>query len=278
MKRNYILLLALGIIAVVAVTGMIPAALGVSSSIAGNYALALQLISLFVGFLLAMRVSNMYNKELKRSFIFLSLFLLFYMISSPLVLWEYIDKILGSNATILLLLALQAVTYAMLITSCIYTVKVIEVRRMKTLGWIVFGIFLAFGVFIVAKGLIAMGATLSEDAVGAISNVFIRFFDMAIMLMLVPVFVLYVQHMQAKAQESITFTMMWIGLFITILSSYIIELATGLSTSDVAAQYFQKGSVLDAVNIFGYLLIATGLYAHMKYDEWGFRMIEKALG
>lgn len=219
MKRNHILLLVVAITAVVALTGLIPVALGVQTSIAGGYALALQLVSLFVGFLLAIRVSTIYNKELKRSFIFLSLFLLFYMISSPLILWEYIVNVLGSQATILLLLAFQALTYAMLITSCVYTVKVIEVRRMKVFGWTIFGIVMAFGVFIIVEGLLSIVPSIPQDAVGAISNIFIRFFDMAIIMMLVPVFILYAAAyaIESPGEHYVHHDLDWPGHYYTVI-------------------------------------------------------------
>ncbi len=109
----------------------------------------------------------------------------------------------------------------------------------------------------------------------AIQVMAIRVFDMAIVMMLVPVLLLYIQHVKSKAQESITFTFIMGGVIWSLLSTYFFEF--GMSSSQIA-QVYQTGSWLDVIYIFGYLIIAVGLYANMKYDEWGFRMIEKAMG
>jgi hypothetical protein len=103
----------------------------------------------------------------------------------------------------------------------------------------------------------------------------IRVFDMAIVMMLVPVLLLYMQHLKSKAQESITFTFIMGGVIWSLLSTYFFEF--GMTPAQVG-QIYQTGSWLDVVYIFGYFIIAVGLYANMKYDEWGFRMIEKAIG
>jgi hypothetical protein len=86
------------------------------------------------------------------------------------------------------------------------------------------------------------------------------------------------QHLKSKEQESITFTFIMGGVIWSLLSTYIFELVLGISAGQIAVQYFQTGSWLDAIYIFGYFIIAVGLYANMKYDEWGFRAIEKAIG
>ena len=278
MNRDKILWLAVVVIAVLAATNLIPGALLGKNNAANIYSTVLQMLSLFLGFFLALRVAAMYQKELKYSFTFLAIFLLLYMISSPMVLWQKVPGLIGANGTMYVVLGLQIITYAALIASCVFTIKVIQAKKMNNYGWAILTVIALFAVFMLARGVIYLSGYISSNPINAISNMFIRLFDMAVVLMLVPVVVLYVQHMRAKEQESITFTMIMIGLVIAILSSYVAELITGLPSGDVAAKYFQTGSWLDVVNIFGYLLIAAGLYAHTKYNEWGFQAIEKALG
>ena len=109
------------------------------------------------------------------------------------------------------------------------------------------------------------------------SLMIIRVFDMAIILMLVPVLLLRVQYSRSKVQESLTFSMIMGGVIISLFSTYIFELA-GNSMTDIGNHLIQKGSWLDVIYIFGYSLIAAGLYASMKYDAWGYRDIERAVG
>lgn len=271
MERKYIILIA----------GLIVAALSLLSfilphPIAGIYASIMQPLALFLGFVLALKVASIYAKELKKSFIFLSLFLLLYMVANILILWEFLYSVLGSS-TVFLVLLLQAIDYAMLIASCVYTLKVIEVKRMKPYGWIFLGLLLPLCVYIVIQGIPLLTATFSDSPSVAVSRMMVRIIDMSVVLMLLPVLLLYIQHLRAKAQESITFTFIMGGLIFTLLSTYIFELA-GIPLDVLVTDYFQKGSALDVTYIFGYLTMAVGLYANMKYDEWGFRTIEKALG
>ncbi|MDP2916308.1 MAG: hypothetical protein Q8O16_00090 [Dehalococcoidia bacterium] len=116
-----------------------------------------------------------------------------------------------------------------------------------------------------------MMSNINGNAAAAISGMMLRVFDIAIVLMLVPVLVLYLQYSKSKAQESVTFTLIMCGIIISQLSTYIVEFAIPLD------QAIEIG-ILDPPYLFGYMIIAIGLYAHRKYDEWGYQMIEKMLG
>ena len=273
MSRRNILITSVVIVAILALFSLV-----FSGNVAHIYTLTIQAASLFLGFILALRVANIYNKDLKKSFLFLSLFLLLYALSSILPLWQFIASRLGSEVTLTLVNILQIIDYAMLITSCVYTLKVIQIKRINKYGWIFLGALLILCIYIIIKGIPEMTAALSSGLMSAIQIIAIRVFDMAIVMMLVPVLLLYIQHLKSKAQESITFTFIMGGVIWSLLSTYIFELVLGMSTGQVAVKYFQTGSWLDTIYIFGYLIIAVGLYANMKYDEWGFRAIEKAMG
>ena len=243
---------------------------------AGIYTAVMHPLALFVGFVLALRVTSIYEKGLKKSFLFLSLFLILFMLANIFALWKFLHSLLGSN-TVFLVLLLQMATYAMLITSCVYTLRVIEVRRMNRYSWISLGMMLALCIYIVLYQVPWVVTEFSNSPVAAIMNMLIRVFDMSIILMLLPVLFLYLQHLRRKAQESITFALTMGALIFTLLSTYVFQLAMGVSIDTIAIEYFQKGSVLDAIYILGYLLIAAGLYAHRKYDEWGYNAIDKTM-
>jgi len=184
----------------------------------------------------------------------------------------------ASGTTVVLVQLLQALDYAMLITSCVYTLKVIEVKRITLYGWISLGLFLLLCIYIVAYEVPSTIASFPVNPQSSVSRMMIRIFDMSVVLMLLPVLLLYIQHLRAIAQESVTFSLVMGGLVFSLLSTYVFELFTAMSLDVIATGYFQKGSILDVAYIFGYLIMAVGLYANMKYDEWGFRTIEKTLG
>ncbi len=79
MSRRNILITAVVIVALLALVSLLFQRFS-PPNIAHYYTLVLQAIALFLGFVLALRVANIYNKDLKKSFLFLSLFLLFYTI------------------------------------------------------------------------------------------------------------------------------------------------------------------------------------------------------
>jgi len=239
----------------------------------------LQTIALFVGFILAIKVASNYNREVKYSFIFLGLFLLMYCFSSISFLWENIFKLFNNPDKYLFsVIFAQIITYAMLIISCFYTLKVIQIKRLNKWGWTILTILSVICIYIIIYGIPEMRENFHTIPVIAVSEMLIRIFDMAVILMLTPVLLLYIQYMKARAQDSVTYTLVMTGVIISLLSTYIFQLANNISMSQIAERYFQRGSFLDVAYLFGYLLIVAGLYAHMKYDEWGYKMIERALG
>jgi len=271
MDRRFILILAIiGAVLLSVLSFIIP------KNVGSVYVSVMQPLALFMGFLLAFEVSLNYGRELKKSFLFLSLFLLLYMVSNILPLWQYFYSSLGNTTTLYLIQILQIACYAMVLTSCAYTLRVIEVKRINRYGWIFIGLLALLCVYIVIRNLPTMNA-ISADPTTQILRLLITIFDMAIILMLVPVVLLYIQHLKSKAKESITFMLIMGGLIFSIISTYIFELATGMSLDKIATDYFQKGSVLDAIYIFSYCIIAIGLYGNIKYSEWGYQAIVKAL-
>lgn len=244
--------------------------------VASIYASIMIPLALLIGFILALRVASIYEKELKKSFLFLSLFLILYMLANILALWEFLYSLLGQNAVFLVFL-LQVVVYAMLITSCVYILRVIDVKRMNRYGWISLGLMFPLCVYIVVHGAPSLVTASLVSLIVAISQLMVMVFDMTIILMLLPVLFLYLQYLRQTAQESITFTFIMGGLIFSLFSTYVFQSVMGVSWYIIAEEYSQKGSILDTLYIFGYLIVAAGLYVHRKYDEWGYNIVDRAM-
>ena len=245
-------------------------------TVASIYVTVMHPLALFLGFVFALRVASTYRKQLKKSFLFLALFLLFYIPTNIPSLWKYLASLMGTN-TIYLVLLLQIISYAILITSCVYTLSVIGVKRMNRYGWISLGLMIPLCAFVIVYEIPWMIENISLNPIGTMVMMVIRVCDMAILLMLMPVLFLYLQYSRQKHQESVTFALTMGALIFTLLSTYVFQLTTGLSLYTISSEYFQKGSLLDAIYMFGYLLMATGLFVHRKYDEWGYKTIDKSM-
>src|SRR5271157_950247 len=179
MDRRFILVIAIiGAVILSVLSFIIP------KNVGSVYVSVLQPLALFLGFLLALKVSSNYGRELKKSFLFLSLFLLLYMISNILPLWQYLYSSLGNTTTLYLIQILQIACYAMVLTSCAYTLRVIEVKRINRYGWIFIGLLVLLCVYILIRNLPTMNA-ISADPTTQILRLLITIFDMAIILMLV---------------------------------------------------------------------------------------------
>lgn len=246
-------------------------------TVANIYASIMHPLVLFLGFVFALRVASTYQRELKKSFLFLSLFLILYMLSNIPALWELLYSLLGQTAAFLALF-LQVSHYAILITSCVYTLRVIEAKRMNRYGWIFLGVTFSLCVGFVVYEVPLIMSPISISPIVAISRMLMVVCDMSIVLLLLPVVFLYFQHLRSEAQESITFTLTMGGLILGLASTYIVRLVTGTTLDIITVEYFQQGSILDVIYTFGYLVVATGLYVHRNYVEWGLKTIEKALG
>ncbi len=243
---------------------------------AGYYASIMHPVSLLIGFALAVSVASNYQRELRRAFIFLAIFLILYSLSNVQAFWEQLQTSLGEMYSPVIF-SIQIITYAMLLTCCGYILRVISVKELNKWGWITSGIVLAFGIAIVTYGVLSLRGIVTTYDLTTISYILIRTLDAAVMVMLVPVVWLYIQHRRSRYQQSITFTVIMSGIILSLISAYIYEMASDTPLYQIA-QEFQKGSALDVIYLFSYFVIAMGLYAQRKYDEWGLRAIEKALG
>ncbi len=240
-------------------------------------------ISLLVGSFLALYVSFIYRKQLKAAFIFLSVFLLIYALAiilflsySPTLL-SYLVTHLGEAETSRLVLGVQFINYAMLLFFCINLLRVVDVTRLNRKGWIIFGIatifcfFVAiYPVFDLIKGILNLGLP-------GIFYIARRLVDAALIIVLVPVLWLYVQYLKSRDRQSLTFTVVIFGIVCATLFDYLFQTIT-----KVFPWLLAEGSVLyttipEMLFIYGYLIIAVGLYAHRKQDVWGYKVVDRAM-
>lgn len=249
----------------------------IPDDIASVYTIVALPFALLLGSIFAAWVSLNYQKELQKTFIFLFMFLLLMMIANIDPLWMYLKQIAGVYLP-LIALSLQWVTYLMLIIACVYILRVTEVRKIGRYGWIAIFFISLIGIIVITHN---MGEVISDIVNGPniynVSLFAIRFLDVAIVIMLMPVLLLYMQQMRLECRESITFATIVSGIIISLMAAYLYEIIFNVPLYVVSSSVYHTGSLLDAFYIYGYLMIAVGLYVHKRYDEWGFSMIKRAL-
>lgn len=248
-------------------------------TIASSYTKIMIPLALFIGAILSVRIASMYKKWFQKSFFFLSLFLFFMMLANIDPLWDLVRSKVGDLIP-LIVLPFQWVTYSMLVISSFYTLKVMESRGLSKKDWVIIVAMLFIGIIIVMYQMIPVIKQLfllRHIDLYAISLLLIRFLDVAIVIMLTPVVLLYVRQMRLEKRESITFTTITCGIILSLTVTYGYEIAFDVPLYLVLHAIYHTGSILDALYLFSYLIIAVGLYVHTKYEEWGLRMIKKAL-
>jgi hypothetical protein len=236
-------------------------------------------LALLIGAVLAIWVASTYKKELQKAFIFLALFLFLMMLANIDYLMNLLRLELGDLYPVFVLF-MQLTTYAMLVIFSLYILKVTELREIGIKGRIAIMAVLFFGILIVLypvpSELLQIFVFHYADAY-TISLLLIRLLDVAIVIMLMPVVILYAKQMRLERRESITFTVIICGIILSSTIAYVYEIVFGVPLYVIIHAFYHTGSPLDALYLFSYLIIAVGLYVHKKYDEWGFKRIEKAL-
>jgi len=246
-------------------------------TIANSYTKIMHPLALLIGGLLSLRVASIYKNWLRKMFIFLSLFLFFMMLVNIDPLVELLRAVFG-NQFPLFVLIMQWTTYTMLVLCSLYALKVTELRKLGMEGWIAIMAVSVLGVVIVTyPSVLQQMIGVHNAGIYTISLLLIRLTDVAIVIMLVPVVVLYAKQKRLEGRESITFTTIICGIILSLTAVYVYEIVFDVPLYVVAQAVYHTGSILDALYLFSYLIIAAGLYVHKKYDEWGFDMIEQAL-
>lgn len=248
----------------------------IPSSAGGTYATFLQPGMLLVCSALSLWVALMYREALRSVFLFLAAFLLLYGLASITPLVHKAAELLGSRF-LTSLVVYQVFTYAMLLLACLFILRVIGVSRLSRTGWLVMAVTLALAAVIVTRALPAFTTDVQVNRLAASLFLLIRVFDVMVLLMLVPVLWLYIQNARAKYQESASFSVVVLGIIASLILVYLYELLKGQSIAEIAQFEFHKGSVLDALYIWGYSIMAVGLFAHRKHQEWSLKSLEALL-
>ena len=245
-------------------------------------------LSLLIGSFLALYVSFSYRKQLKAAFIFLSVFLLIYALAIVLflslgevslshILVPYLGVHLGETETTRLVLGVQFINYAMLLLFSVNLLKVIDVRKLNRNGWIAFSLTSIFCLFLAIYPEWELVKDMSNRGFTDIFYIATRILDAALIIVLMPVLWLYVQHLKSQQRQSLTFTVIIFGVVCATIFDYLFQLIV-----KVFPRLLTEGSPLystipEMLFIYGYLMIAVGLYAHRKEDEWGYKAIDRAM-
>lgn len=244
--------------------------------VAGDYAQIMHVAALVSAGALALWVSRGYRGDLQRAFLLLAGFLVLYApTSSSWAVAQAADVFNG--AFLRVLLGYQIFTYAFLLASSLFIVRLMDVKRLNATGWVVTVAVAALGVVFVATAWSEVSSFFDASVEAGLIYLLIRIFDSSVMIFLAPVIWLYAQNARARYQESATFTLVALGVVLSLVLAYVYELAKGDSLSEIADVEYQAGSVLDGLYLFGYLTIAVALFAHRKHQEWAYRQLDGQL-
>lgn len=240
-------------------------------NIAGRYSDIFQTVILLAGAWLSFKVSASYVKELRMVFVFLGLYLLIFAVA--LIVLSILET-RPESSFIWFVLGMQFFVYIMLLISCIYIVRVVNVRRLNSTGWSIFTVTLAFCIFVALFPPLRSG---TEASLLYVLNIVIRLLDAALIVAMVPIIWLYIQYLKARQQQSLTFTVIVTGIIFSTVFDYLFQTVIAIVPQCLESNSPLCTTIPEMIYCFGYSIIAVGLYAHLKHDEWGLKMIEKAL-
>ena len=248
-----------------------------------TYVDVVQPLSLLIGSALALYVSFIYRKQLRAAFIFLSAFLFIYMLAiilflafSPILL-PYLEPRLGDAEILSLIQSVQFITYAMLFLFCINLLKVVDVRQLNRNGWIFFTLASIICMFVAIYPELELIKVISSLGLPGILYIIIRLLDAALIIVLMPVLWLYLQYLKSQQRQSLTFTVIVFGIVCSTIFDFLFE-----SIIKAFPRLLPEGSSLyitipHMLFIYGFSLVAVGLYAHRKQDEWGYNTVTRAM-
>ncbi len=258
-------------------------ALFLPARVMSTYVDVVEPLSLLIGSFLALYVSFIYRKQLKAAFVFLSVFLLIYALAivlflsfSPILL-PYLEPKLGDAEIFRLVQGVQFINYAMLLFFCINLLKVIDVTQLNRNGWIIFALTVIFCIFVAIYPVLDLIKDISSLGLPGIFYITMRIFDAALVIVLAPVLWLYVQYLKSQQQQSLTFTVIIFGIIFFTVFDYLFELIVKVFPHLLTEGSRLHTSIPETLFIYGYLIIAVGLYAHRKQDEWGYKTVDRAM-
>ena len=211
--------------------------------------------------MLALWVATLHRGLMRYAFLLIGGFLVLYSLAAAELVVSGAADLFGANF-LRALFAYQIVLYTMLLTAPVLVLRLIGVRKLNTASAAVAAAGLALGVLFVTNSLSAVGDLSDVSPEAGRLYLMIRIFDALVMTMIVPVIWLYVQNARARYEEHATFALVLTGIVYSLVLVYVYELVKGQPLSVIAATEYQRGSVLDALYLFGYLIVAIGLFAH----------------
>jgi len=240
-------------------------------------------LSLFTGALLALYVSFMYRKQLRVAFVCLSTFLFIYVLAivfllsfSP-VLVPVLERRMTQAEIFSLVQSIQFVNYAMLFLFCIYLLRVVDVTQLNRTGWLLFALTCIFSIAVAAYPVFESLRGVSRLDLPLLSRLVMRLFDAALIIILMPVVWLYVQYLKSQRQQSLTFTVIVFGIVFSTIFDYLFEFILAVFPQSLPSGSVLNDTIPEILFVYGYAMIAVGLYGHRKQDEWGYKAIERAM-
>ncbi len=286
MSHTLFLKIALPVIAIPALI-----VLFLPAGVMSTYVSVVQPLSLLIGSILALYVSFIYRKQLRAAFVFLSAFLFIYMLAvilflsrSPILL-PYLQLYLGGVEILSLILGVQFITYVMLFLFCSNVLKVVDVTQLTRNGWILFAITCIFCIFLaiypeldLIKSLLNGGLPADSGSyIKAVSYIVIRIVDAGLIIVLMPVLWLYLQYLKSQQRQSLTFTVVVFGIVCSTIFDFLFELIMKVFPRLLSGGSLLYTTIPQMLFIYGFLIIAVGLYAHRKQDEWGYKAVDSAM-
>ncbi|MFH1031961.1 MAG: hypothetical protein V1767_05320 [Chloroflexota bacterium] len=240
-------------------------------------------LSLFIGSLLALYVAFSYRKELRAAFLFLSAFLFIYMLAiifflsfSPILL-PYLRPHLNETELFSLIQSVQFVNYAMLFLFCINILKVVDITKLNRTGWLLFIFAAIYCIVAAVYPMLDLIKGVSSIGPSEIAYLIIRILDAALIIILTPVLWLYVQYLRSQQRQSLTFTVVIFGIVCATVFDYLFELIIAIFPKLLSQDSPLLATLPETLFIYGYLIIAVGLYAHRKQDDWGYDVIDRTM-
>jgi hypothetical protein len=259
-------------IALPAIFGISIIALLLPRSLAGAYTVNTMILSLIAAFLLSLKVAFSYERELKKVFLYLAFFILFLLFANLKQFWDLLYGILGMYPYVYLIVAciVACIAYVFLIKACISILRITDFTSIHKKEWVAVFLMFALGNFIVLYFVLNYHFEFTVDMV---TKILFRILDNTIVIMLLPVLFLYRKQSTEENKESITFSIILIGIIISTIGDYVYEILSKISYKELSSG-FHTGTLLDSIYIMSYLLIGLGLYVHLNYYRWTINKID----
>ncbi len=278
MRYTLFLRIALPAIAVLAVLAVL-----LPADVVPGYVDVVKPLALGVGAVLALFTSRIYRGHLRTAFLFLSAFLFLFMLdivfflSSVPVAVPYLREQLGDDQLYRIVQSAQFVTYAMIYLFCVSVLRVMDVTRLNRNGRIMFALTCVATLFVAIYPKMDAIQHISTVSSFEVARLVMRLLDAFTVIILAPVLWLYVQDMKLQQRQSLTFVVVVLGVVGVLVIDYLFESIAVLFPGMLPEGSFLRYAVGQVIYVYGYLMIAVGLYAHRKEDQWGYNIVDRAM-